>query len=300
MRGIFGYVHPLKNELRFREYDYYRAFYCGVCRAIGRSYGQLPRFTLINETGMLAMILDYTLGSGDYPLTKRKTCIAHPVKKIISVKENSFVDYCADINVLLAWYKLQDGWKDDKDFKSLSGLTLLRRAFFKAKRYNPKLAELVKCQIELQSKVEADKCSSIDEASHPFSVLIGNFCANAATEFDGDLYFLGYNLGKWIYLIDAFDDISDDIKTGAYNPLVLRWDKKIDENAKDFTQRILLDVRFTLEMCLATCAELWERITEKRRENEKCKEAYDVMNNIIYLGLRAITDRILNKELKTK
>jgi len=300
VRGIFGYVHPLKNELRFREYDYYRAFYCGVCRSIGRRYGQLPRFTLINETGMLAMILDYTLGSGEFPLIKRKTCIAHPVKKIASVKENSFVDYCADINVLLAWYKLQDGWKDDKDLKCLSGMTLLRRAVSKAKRYNPKLAELVKCQIALQSKVEADKCASIDEASHPFATLIGNFCANAATKYDEDLYFLGYNLGKWIYLIDAFDDINDDIKTGAYNPLVLRWEKTTDETAEYFTQRIMIDVRFTLEMCLATCGELWERITEKRRQNETCKEAYDVMNNIIFLGLRAITDRILNKELTAK
>ena len=32
-----------------------------------------------------------------------------------------------------------------------------------------------------------------------------------------------YNIGRWIYILDAWDDLADDIKSGSYNAILLQF-----------------------------------------------------------------------------
>lgn len=52
---MFGYILPDKPELKIKEYELYRAYYCGVCRAIKRRHGNIPRLTLTYDITFLAL-----------------------------------------------------------------------------------------------------------------------------------------------------------------------------------------------------------------------------------------------------
>ncbi|MBR2870230.1 MAG: hypothetical protein IKB98_02465, partial [Clostridia bacterium] len=58
-------------------------------------------------------------------------------------------------------------------------------------------------------------------ASDPFGQMIAQIVKEIVGDvYSEDLYLLSYNLGKWIYLIDALDDFDKDIKKQNYNVFV--------------------------------------------------------------------------------
>ena len=58
---MFGYVVPVKDELSQADFGLYRAFYCGICKSIGKQFGQLPRFTTSYDMVFLSVLLhDHT------------------------------------------------------------------------------------------------------------------------------------------------------------------------------------------------------------------------------------------------
>ena len=36
---MFGYIRINKAEMKFREFDVYQSYYCGICRDLKRKYG---------------------------------------------------------------------------------------------------------------------------------------------------------------------------------------------------------------------------------------------------------------------
>ena len=53
---MFGYIAPLKSELKVREYEVYNAYYCAICHAVKRRYGELPRLLLSYDAVFVAML----------------------------------------------------------------------------------------------------------------------------------------------------------------------------------------------------------------------------------------------------
>ena len=54
---MLGYITPDKPELKVWEYEMYSAYYCGICKAIKKRHGEIPRLVLSYDSVLLAMIL---------------------------------------------------------------------------------------------------------------------------------------------------------------------------------------------------------------------------------------------------
>lgn len=261
-------------------------YYCGVCKSIGRNFGQLSRFGLVNETAILSLILSMASGNINTPDISVKGCIAHPYKKSSAVINSDAADYSAAINVLLIYFKLQDNWQDDKNIAAAAAKKAICNGFKKASRKYPIASDSVFFSIRNLNLLEKNKCENIDEASEPFALMMSDifkwkdsdiFCSSPQKlDLLGKM---GYNVGKWIYLIDAVSDINKDIKSGSYNVLIGRTD----------------NIKFVLEMCLAECAAAWENIlkifrTENDTDNIHFINAKGVIDNLFYIGMRHITE----------
>lgn len=269
-------------------------YYCGVCRSIGRNFGQFPRFGLVNESAALALILSLASGTAAAPETIKRGCIAHPYKKTVSVINNAAVDYAAAVNVMLVYFKLLDSWHDDRSILSKTGAAAVHRAFRKASKRYPIASDSIYFAIKNLTALEHNRCASIDEACEPFASMMSDlFMWKDSDTFASSPVILdllgkiGYNVGKWIYLIDAASDIEEDRKNKSYNVLNIRFKEQYDAEY----------VKFILEMCLASCADAWERLKEVCRinENDSClniTSGVGTADNLFYVGMRYKSEKI--------
>ncbi len=287
---MFGYVIPHKCELKIKDYELYRAYYCGVCKAIDKYYGVVSRFTLNYDITFLAVML---LAISDEKLDiKEERCIAHPIKSRKVVKANHILEYAADMNIILSYLNLVDKWEDDRSVLALTGMAALKRAFNKAAKKHPVKTEAIKKRLRELSELEKEKCDSMDRAAEPFSKLMEEILLYEPICKDEGLKtilkWIGYNTGKWIYTIDALDDLEEDIKGGAYNPIIHRFEYNKEEDVKAFRQRIVKDLEFNLYQTLSQLAKGFELLDLKRNGA--------ILDNIIYDGMGKRTEMVLKGE----
>ncbi len=219
---MFGYIRPLECELKVREQAEYRGIYCGLCKSIGRRYGQLERLTLSYDCAFLALVLSamtggaaYTPGNCGPRVYRGKRPIADP---------SPVLDYAADVNVLLAWYKAADDATDEKSVSAGAARLALLRAYKKAAKIHPALDEAIGRSMASLRVIELQKVASTDEPGDAFGRLLADVLLHAPMLPQGEraaAEWMAYNLGKWVYLIDAWDDRESDEKRGGYNPFLL-------------------------------------------------------------------------------
>ena len=90
---MFGYVVVNKPEMKFKEFDVYHAYYCGLCKTLKNNYGLRAQAALNFDMNFLAILL-----SGLYEPKLEMTndrCVMHPLKKHQECY-NAFVDYAAN------------------------------------------------------------------------------------------------------------------------------------------------------------------------------------------------------------
>lgn len=219
---MFGYIRPLECELKVREQAEYRGIYCGLCKSIGRRYGQLERLTLSYDCAFLALTLFAVCGNAKFSpgncgprVYRGKRPIAEP---------SPALDYAADVNVLLAWHKAADDAADEKSGKAALARLALRRAYRKAAKANPELDQEIRRSMALLHALEANETASTDEPSNAFGTLLAAVMLHAPMLPQSEhkaAQWMFYNLGKWVYLMDAWDDREKDQKNGNYNPFLL-------------------------------------------------------------------------------
>jgi len=283
---MFGYVLPEKPELKIREYETFRAFYCGICKSMGRRYGQLSRLTLNYDTVFLAILLSSL--ADEIPEMKRERCIAHPMKKKYIVTKSDIVDYASDINLILAYYKLRDNWKDEHNFLSGGGILLLKSAHEKLKKKYSKKCAIIEEKLRELTELETSKCNSMDKAAEPFAKIMEEvFCFDPLCvdkEREKLLRVIGYNLGKWIYILDAYDDIEDDIGNNSYNVFIYQFGVNKD-NLQDckltMRKRIDFNLTYALGEISRSCKQLELKINS------------GIIENIVYLGMLRKMEHIL-------
>ena len=114
---MFGYIIINKGDMKFKEFDVYHSYYCGLCQALKEKYGKAGQISLTYDMTFLVMLL----GSLYEPETEMKEvkCIAHPFEKH-PVRMNPFSVYGADMNVLFTYYKCLDDWEDEKKVTRLA------------------------------------------------------------------------------------------------------------------------------------------------------------------------------------
>ena len=328
---MLGYVKIDKGELKVREYEVYTGYYCGVCKSIGRRYGQLPRMVLSYDAAFLAILLASLSDESDTPVQEH--CIAHPVIKKKTVIRNRAIDYAGDVMLILAWYKLADDAADEGKVYAKPVMLMMKRIFRRLNSLYPELCSSVKCHLSALSALEREKCASIDMAAEAFSKIMEDIfteglravygseppqqkppgadrsdygisgasgmqngpCGFASPGSDTRelLARAGYHLGKWVYMIDAVDDIEENIASGAYNPLLFRF--KFDaanETADEFRARIEPDLRFNLYHYLAMLSRCTDSLDIRKNAG--------IIENVIFFGLNRKTEEIIMRTDKDK
>jgi hypothetical protein len=276
---MLGYVMAYKPELRMREYEAYRAYYCGVCKAVADRFGQVPRFALSYDFAFLALLLS-SLSEEQEPV-EFEHCIIHPVKKLPIVRESEAINYAADMMVLLVYFNMLDDKKDEHPVRGSIGSAALRGAAKKLILKYPDVADVIKTELTRLAALEEEKSGSIDFTGDSFAgIMAGVFASDAVRERVGEnssrvLSELGRNLGRWIYLADALDDLEKDKKSGSYNPFIYR------EGGTDGAEDVLY-------ACLTALARSYELLDIKKHKG--------ILDNIIYMGLGRKSDILLGKE----
>lgn len=211
---MFGYIYVNEQELKLKEYTIYRSFYCGLCHNLKQRYGRTAQMMLNYDLTFLALLL-----SGLYePDTEsfEKRCIPHPVKKHKMV-ENEAVDYAADMCVLVSYQKLKDDWEDEKKQTRRAAAAMLRPAYEKVAEKYPRQVKAIEENIRLLHEAEHQNCKDIDYVAG----LTGKFLAELFVWKDDiwqdELRTMGFFMGKYIYLMDALEDVEQDKKNKNYN-----------------------------------------------------------------------------------
>ena len=220
---MFGYVHISPDKLNGEEQQLYRACYCGLCHTLGRRYGVFARMILNYDLVFLAMLLS----DGEAPGRGRRRCLIHPIHPRCFCEETQALDAAADVSVLLTWWQLRDGVADHGfwggwKYRFLS--LLLHRAYRKAKARQPELDKRIQTNLDKLSALEREKCAIPDEAADTFALLLRDMAALSPPGIKRRvLEEMLYHLGRWIYLVDALDDLKEDSRSGSYNPLLQRY-----------------------------------------------------------------------------
>ena len=219
---MFGYLQVKKSELRVREWEAYKSVYCGLCRQLGKDYSVFTRLTLSYDVTFYTMLL-MSLNRSCKGFDKGR-CRFNPLKKCRFARcEGDAYRKAAAFSVISSYYKLQDDLTDSGFFKHCA--VRLVRPFFrhwknKAVRQYPELEPPVAQMMERQAKTEADAAAGLDAAAHPTALMLAEvLCTEAKDAAQRRIFYeFGYQLGRWIYLIDAADDLEKDIKHDNYNP----------------------------------------------------------------------------------
>ena len=261
---MFGYITVNQQELKIKEYNRYRAYYCGLCKSLRERHGMAGQMTLTYDMTFLAILL-----SGLYEpdsCSGLERCLVHPCRKHM-ILSNEYTAYAADMNILLAYHKCMDDWLDDKSLWKLSYARLLKKRYKTLEARYPRQVQAINIYMENVHNGEKCRLEDLDLISGYTGVLLGELFTCREDEWSAILRQMGFFLGKFIYLMDAYEDLEADIKKELYNPWIFY------RNQTDF-EKFCLE---TLHMMAAECA----------REFEKLPILMDaeILRNILYSGL---------------
>lgn len=261
---MFGYIIINKGDMKFKEFDVYHSYYCGLCQALKEEYGIAGQISLSYDMTFLVMLL----GSLYEPETKvwLTKCAAHPFEKHM-VRSNEFSSYGADMNLLFSYYKCRDDWADEHKVTRLAYGKLLKKAYRSiCARYGEKARRIDNLLREL-SQEEKRQNQDIDHMAGIFGEIMGEIMAVRNDEWKESLRAMGSYLGKFIYLMDAYEDIEEDIKKGSYNPLIKKFDNP------DFEE----EMKMILTMIMSDCCREFEKLP--------VIENVEILRNILYSGI---------------
>jgi hypothetical protein len=285
---MFGYVKPYVPVLRVKENELYKATYCGLCKAMGKSTGCMSNLTLSYDFVFLALVR-MGLKNESYEI-KMSSCIAHPFKKTPMLLPNESLKFSAKSSVILTRLKLKDNVNNSKGFSRLKAKIVGSVSIF-LKKTDKSLIPLEKeinQWIRILSQLESENADSIDKCASTF----GNLLAEIISfDLEGPQKTLargiGYHLGKWIYVADAYDDFYRDVKDGSFNPLANFYGKTLDEKSKELIKgSMLLELK---EMSgFIELIDFWD------------KDVEEIVKNIAYLGLPREFDEITKRHKNKK
>ena len=333
---MFGYVVVNKPELKFREFDVYRAYYCGLCHSLSKRHGLSGQLTLSYDMTFLVILLS-SLYEPEHSVTSKR-CIVHPLKRQIIIS-SEFTDYVADMNVILSYFKCLDDWHDDRSVLKLAYSKLLKKGSIGKNLNNvhatsdstddgsvaatqPSAVDdgsvaatqpnsdsnnqnsyftddsghlHISPDYSYKNKIEAIS-SLLDELGTREKMnetnvdvvagLFGRIMQILFVPFD-DIYAkglgrMGFYLGKFIYIMDAFDDVEDDVKKGRYNVFSNCYtDPDFETHVKDM-----------LTMMMAECSDAFEMLP--------AVDNADILRNILYSGVWNSYERRVSKNLQNK
>ncbi len=280
---MFGYIIVNKAEMKFKEFDIYHSYYCGICRDLKKKYGVCGQLSLSYDMTFLAILL-----TGLYePQTRRESCkcLVHPFEDH-ETRRNVFTEYAADMNMLFTYYKCQDDWEDEKKVLKLAFGRLLEGKTGRLKALYADKVRKINLLMQDFSDAEKEKDTDIDALAGLFGRVMAEIMTVREDEWAENLRRLGFFLGKFIYLCDAYEDVEEDIRKGTPNPLKPRYE------SPDFEE----ECRTILTMMISECCKEFEKLP--------ILENVEILRNILYSGVwgryEAVRERRQQKQVKAR
>lgn len=276
---MFGYITPDLSTLAESDKNRFRSIYCGLCHVLKKRHGFLGCSTLSYDLTFLALLLTALYESEEEH--GEENCLTHPLKKHSYATSAPF-EYVADMNVALAYHKCQDNWLDDRNVVSLSEAALLKRSYDRISRQYPeKCAAIEKWLSEIHA-IEADEKSGIDAPVNSTGRMLGELFVYRNDHWAESLRIMGDGLGRFIYFMDAYDDLSKDIRRGSYNPLKpYRESPEFENMCKD-----------ALMMMVADCTQEFEQLP--------ILQDTEILRNILYTGIWSKYTLIQKKKMEAE
>lgn len=261
---MFGYVTANEPELKVKEYHEYKAYYCGLCHVLKKKYGFAGQMTLTYDMTFLIMLLTSLYECE--PKQEEHRCKAHPVRpqKMLT---NKFTEYAADMNILLTYHHLMDDWKDEGSKAGCVGAGALRHTYKKLKKKYPGKSRAMAYWLHRLHELEKAGEKSIDRVAGCFGKIMETILVYEPDAWEDILKRMGFFLGKFIYIMDAFDDVEKDIESGSYNALKDRF------GHENFTE----ECNFMLNLMMAECTIEFEKLP--------CIQDAEILRNILYAGV---------------
>lgn len=267
---MFGYVCPLRAEMKVREWEEYQAVYCGLCHALKKKCGFLARFTLNYDFVFLALLLD---SRREKPICAHR-CAAHPLRPKRCLEGDESLDLAAEESVILTYYKLLDGREDEGFWRGLGcsvAALLLKRSYRRAAQAQPDFDRQVQTCLEELHRLEQENSPELDKTADTFARILQTAApVTGSPEADRPMAQLLYHLGRWIYLADGADDLQEDVAKGRYNPVNARFGGHPDMEY----------LATTMTHSLSLCQSAFQLLPKTNWS--------DHLANILYLGLPAV------------
>lgn len=278
---MFGYIEVNRKELTQENIQVYQSYYCGLCRCLKNSCGAKGQMLLNYDMTFLIVLL-----TGLYEVESENlsfTCKLHPIKKRKALV-NEISGYAADMNVLLAYHNLMDDWKDEKKLVKHTMAEWIHKDYKKIAAKYPRQVEAIENYMTRMEQIEQKKECNIDLVSGLTGEMLGEVFAWKEDEWQEELRTLGFYLGKFVYLMDAYEDLDEDIKKDNYNPLrPLKLEKE-----KDYE----LICKLMMTSMMGECARAFERLPILQHA--------DILRNILYSGVWSRYELIQLKKKKRK
>lgn len=276
---MFGYVIANCKTLSEADRARFKAMYCGMCKTLHGRYGNLSRFTLSYDMTFLALVLSALHEPEE--IAGKETCLPHPFKPHDYVV-NSIMEYAVDMNIALAYHKCIDNWQDDHNPAFAAAKFALGGAYRKVQKLWPDKCKVIEEWMDNIREIENVDCSEIDPPMNLTGHMLGTLFQYGDSFWNDALYKMGEGLGRFVYFMDAYDDLKKDIRRKKFNPL------KSMMQQSDFEQLC----KSGMTMMIADSAEAFEELP--------VVQDADLIRNILYSGVWAKYDFIQVKKEKAK
>ena len=278
---MFGYINVNRKELSEVNKKAYQAYYCGLCRRLKSNCGTKGQVLLDYDMTFLVVLL-----TGLYELSNESaeiTCALHPTKRR-TVWTNEATDYAADMNVILAYHNLIDDWKDDKAYSKKAFAKMLDKDYTRIMQKYPRQVKAIEEYIRRTEEVERARETNLDAVAGLTGEMLGEVFCWKEDEWAEEMRTLGFYMGKFIYIMDAYEDYAVDMRKGAYNPLVY-MNREKDQDLDTL-------VRLLLTSMMAECAKSFERLPILLHA--------DILRNVLYSGVWSKYEYLQLKKRKTE
>ncbi|MEG2038724.1 MAG: DUF5685 family protein [Oscillospiraceae bacterium] len=282
---MLGYIRPYKPEMKLKEFEVYKGIYCGLCKQLGKVYGPFARMTLSYDFAFLSM-LGMAINDKEAVFEKQR-CVSNPLKKKNVCVNTEDMEFTSAVAMLMIYYKLKDNFQDlgiKNKLLSYGAYPFIKPSYKKSREQLPVIENAIAEMTAQQYKLEKAHCASVDEAAEPTAKamqLIAGLLSDDAVQ-KRVLTRFGYLLGRWVYLIDALDDIEDDIKKENYNPFIMKYG--LTEIDCEQIKKIKQEAKPALYLTIAEIGKTYELLNINRYKT--------ILDNIIYLGLKDSVDKV--------
>lgn len=268
---MFGYVTAYKPELKMKDFATYKAYYCGLCKTLQKDHGFKGQMLLSYDMTFLIILLTSLYETATQKEMHR--CMVHPIGKR-EMLMNEITEYVADINIILSYYHFADDWEDEKSKIGYAGTKVFQSTFRRMEQKYPQKSKVIKDSLKKLHDLEKQGENNVDLVAGCFGDIMAEIFAYKDDIWEAKLRKTGFFLGKFVYIMDAYDDISKDMESGSYNPLKDIYLKSGEQSIwSDFE----VQCNTMLTMMMAECTESFEKLP--------CVVNVDILRNILYVGV---------------